>query len=224
MLQLRSQTCILKGCLKARTRARRAHGFVGFGSGFGFAPFALRYASLPLLACLKFGRAWNSEDSEDSEQFQTSTCYQSLEAKNARILNVFFCMTHDTHESTLLYFSVFLCICDVFVSFFIYGPLFRIDSNDSLVNAGLSFEMSPRSAHIAKQLAEPEDQAFHGIGARSARWTLHVVLGLTLCSAPVSTVSVVLKSAKGLRSFSEYFEVGDRFPLLNPSYSVPLEG
>ena len=29
---------------------------------------------------------------------------------------------------------------------------------------------------------------------------------------------------KGLRSFSEYFEVGDRFPLLNPSYSVPLEG
>eukprot|EP00434_Breviolum_minutum_P010285 symbB.v1.2.009076.t1/scaffold555.1/size222420/21 len=38
------------------------------------------------------------------------------------------------------------------------------------------------SAHIAKQQAEPEDQAFHGIGARSARWTLHLVMGLTLCS------------------------------------------
>lgn len=41
---------------------------------------------------------------------------------------------------------------------------------------------SGESGHFAKQLAEPEDQAFHGIGARSARWTLHVVLGLTLCS------------------------------------------
>ena len=64
-------------------------GLSRFGLGL-LAPCALRYASLPLLACPKFGRAWNSEDSEDSEQFQTSTCYQSLEAKHARILNVFF--------------------------------------------------------------------------------------------------------------------------------------
>ncbi|CAK9008037.1 unnamed protein product [Durusdinium trenchii] len=34
----------------------------------------------------------------------------------------------------------------------------------------------------ARQMAEPEDQAFHGSGARSARWSLHVVMGLTLCS------------------------------------------
>jgi len=35
---------------------------------------------------------------------------------------------------------------------------------------------------IAKELSEPEDQTFHGVGARSARWSLHMVLGLTLCS------------------------------------------
>lgn len=64
--------------------------------------------------------------------------------------------------------------------------------------------MSPRSGHFAKQLAEPEDQAFHGIGARSARWTLHVVLGLTLCSAPVSTVSVVSKGFGVSRSISKW--------------------
>ncbi|CAJ1392281.1 unnamed protein product [Effrenium voratum] len=38
------------------------------------------------------------------------------------------------------------------------------------------------SPEVARQMAEPEDQAFHGVGARSARWALHMVLGLTLCS------------------------------------------
>ena len=95
-----------------------------------------------------------------------------------------------------------------------------MDSKDSLVNAGGFPLWSPRSAHIAKQLAEPEDQAFHGIGARSARWTLHVVLGLTLCSAPVSTVSNCVSCVKGFRTF--YFEVGERFPFAEPSYSVPI--
>jgi len=102
MLQLRMS----KSKDKSSKSLRVCHGLSRFGLGL-LAPCALRYASLPLLACPKFGRAWNSEDSEDSEQFQTSTCYQSLEAKHARILNVFFCMTHDPHESTLLYFYVF---------------------------------------------------------------------------------------------------------------------
>ena len=72
----------------------------------------------------------------------------------------------------------------------------------------LSYPLTcPRSAHVAKQLAEPEDQAFHGIGARSARWTLHLVLGLTLCSAPVSTVSNRVKLCQLCQRASEFLGV-----------------
>eukprot|EP00931_Biecheleriopsis_adriatica_P121216 TRINITY_DN96303_c0_g1_i1.p1 TRINITY_DN96303_c0_g1~~TRINITY_DN96303_c0_g1_i1.p1 ORF type:complete len:766 (+),score=167.00 TRINITY_DN96303_c0_g1_i1:113-2410(+) len=48
----------------------------------------------------------------------------------------------------------------------------------------------------AKASAEPEDQAFYGLGARSARWSLHLLLGLTLCSLqPLLCLIVALNFA-----------------------------
>lgn len=35
---------------------------------------------------------------------------------------------------------------------------------------------------VAKELAEPEDQDYYGIGARSARFTVNFVIGITFCS------------------------------------------
>ncbi|CAE8628599.1 unnamed protein product [Polarella glacialis] len=61
-------------------------------------------------------------------------------------------------------------------------------------------------ADKARADVEPEDQAFYGIGARSARWTLQLVIGITLCSLqPMITLLMAVNF--GVRRFVICYQV-----------------
>jgi len=45
----------------------------------------------------------------------------------------------------------------------------------------------------AKEMAEPEDQDYYGMGARSSRWTLNLLIGLVFCGlSPVVTLVILV--------------------------------
>ena len=81
---------------------KQGQGLVGLlGLSGLLAPLALRYASLPLLACRKFGRAWNLED--NFQYLQSLAIKASLKAVMLAFSILFCMMAHDPHE-------IFLCV------------------------------------------------------------------------------------------------------------------
>eukprot|EP00930_Biecheleria_cincta_P044478 TRINITY_DN30599_c0_g2_i1.p1 TRINITY_DN30599_c0_g2~~TRINITY_DN30599_c0_g2_i1.p1 ORF type:complete len:668 (-),score=94.89 TRINITY_DN30599_c0_g2_i1:107-1876(-) len=50
-----------------------------------------------------------------------------------------------------------------------------------------------KSATYARDLSEPEDQDFYGIGSRSARWTINLLVGLLFCQiCPLICLAVLI--------------------------------